>query len=723
MRSSAALAPALLFASGALCLVYEAVWMRRLGLVLGGSAVSGAVTLGAFMAGLGLGGLLVSAFARRVRQPLRMYAALEVGAALWAVAFPVGLGWIEAMMVSWPPARFAAALLVAVPAIPLGATWPVLARLGDGRRAALLYAANTAGAVVGVLLATFVALPVLGVRNTELIAAAGGLVVAAVAVRSGGVDGLVSGARSGAGRPPGWLVFAAGSAGLVALALEVVWFRLAAVALGATVQTMGMVLAVFLATLAVGAWVGRRAPADPRMGVAVGLGCLGLGALFGAACWGMVPYGVAWGFALWGPGGTTVTAGLCAVLAMGGAPVASGLVFSCAVRVLGEDTAGCGWLYAANSVGAVVGATVAGLWALPVLEARGTVIVAALVAGVAGAWATRRPAGLVLLGAVVLGAVALPRWDDRLFAVGVYHRISDFADPSTAAIRRFADQGWELVSYDHGLTAAVAVGRSTRSDNVWLSINGKVDASTGLDMGTQRLSGTLPVAMHPGVPRRAVVVGLASGVTAGAVLEDPRVEELTVVELEPAVVQASHAFDHVNGRPLDDPRTTVVVDDARAFLRRTDAVYDVIVSEPSNPWITGVSSLFTREYWVIVQERLAPGGVVVQWVQLYGMGPQEFRGVVRTFVDVFGDVWLFESVEGADVLLVHATAPRDPPQGARLDPAGTRRLAGEGWLNTDDRPRVEWRAPRYLHLETAVDNLRLIREAAEPSPAPPSMRR
>ncbi len=315
--------------------------------------------------------------------------------------------------------------------------------------------------------------------------------------------------------------------------------------------------------------------------------------------------------------------------------------------------------------------------------------------------------------AVLLLAALVPAWDAKLYAVGVHLRISDFADPSAQAVRQFADEGWELLLYDHGPTGAVAVGRSTRTGNVWLSINGKVDASTGDDMPTQLLSGELPLALAPD-PRRALVVGLASGVTAGAVLRDPRVDALTVVELEPVVVRASRYFDHASGAPLDDPRTTLVIDDARAFLARTDQRFDVIVSEPSNPWITGVSSLFTLEYWELVRSRLAPGGVVCQWVQLYGMGPDELRGLLRTFRHVFPDAVLFETIEGSDVLLIggagDAVARRPdlpvPPLLLADELAG---VAGEGWLNTDDRPRVEWAAPRWLHYDTGPANAAALR--------------
>lgn len=701
----------LLFASGVASLLYQVVWLRRLGLVLGASATAAAVTVAAFMGGLALGGLL----SRRLPPGLRTYAGLEAGAAAWAVVFPWLLLGLTPALDALPQTRWVlAGLLLLPPTTLLGATWPVLAGELDGEGAATLYAANTTGALAGVILGTFALLPWLGVRGTEVAAAGVGLGAAAVAwtlrPRQRAPASLLTG-------PVRWEpLFAGAATGFAGMGLEVVWMRLAAVGFGGTVQTHGLVLAAFLATLAAGAWVGRRWPADPRVALGWALGAVGTLALVGALVWGELPLLVAAWYRSTGPAGVQAGTLVLGLVAMGGAPVASGLAFSLAVRVLeGGLSRGIGWLYAVNSAAGAVGAILAGLVLVPGLEIGSAVAVLSLTVAAAGAVLLRRPWPLAL---PLLLVVVQPRWDARLYAVGVHLRVSDFADPSREALRRFAGEGWELLDYDHGPTGAVAVGRSTRTGNVWLSINGKVDASTGDDMPTQRLSGLLPVGTHPD-PSRVLVVGLASGVTAGAVLEDARVRELTVAEIEPAVVRASRYFDHASGAPLDDPRTTLVVDDARAFLR-SSGTWDVIVSEPSNPWISGVSNLFTAEYWQLTRDHLAPDGVMCQWVQLYGMGPDEVRGLVRTFTSVYPDAWLVETIPGSDVLLLGgAVDPARLVVPSRLDPDGVRRLGGQGWLNTDDRPRVEWRAPHYLHLATAGPNQRLIEAAAAP-PAPGS---
>jgi len=697
MSKSALTWSTIALASGAAALSYESAWLRRLSVVLGGSAIAAAWTLGTFMLGMALGGLAAQWAPRDTRRVPHSYAALELFAAAWALCFPFVLSGIPTGLAAFTPlpASFA-----------LGATWPVLARALPARSALTLYVANTAGAVLGVLLTTFVTLPSLGLRGAELVAAGLGASAAIAALIAG--PWARNDPRPPA-RPPLALLGAAATAGFVALGLEVVWMRLASVALGATVQTMGLVLAVFLGTIAVGSAVGRAWPADPVRAACTGLVGLGALALLGAITWPFLPYGLGFAYRILGPEYLWMGNAALAAAWMAGAPAASGLAFAGLMRMASNSTTGSAsaWLYGSNALGSTAGALLGGLFLLPVLEPRTTVVVLAVSAAGAAVWVGGRrwlAAPLLLL---CLGTL-LPSWDARIYAVGVHLRVSDFVDPSPEAIRQYASQNWDLLYYDHGKTAAVAVGRSQATGNVWLSINGKFDASTGDDMPTQILSGEIPVTLARD-PTSVAVVGLASGVTAGSVLRDPRVEELVIFELEPSVVTASHYFDHANGRPLDDPRTTLVVDDARAILQRESRLYDVIISEPSNPWISGVSSLFTVEYWALGRSRLRQGGVFCQWVQLYGMGPEEFRGLVRTFQAVMGDVWLYETIPGSDVLLV--SGPKPPsgmPIEPTLDPDGVRRLAGTGWLNTDDHPRVEWEAPKWLHYSTAEDNAALI---------------
>lgn len=699
----------LLALSGATALTYEVLWMRRFALLFGGGAVAVTLTVATLFGGLGLGGLL----GQRLRgPPARRYAQLEAGAALWALGLPWALQGLTPFVRSHPGLGVQALLVLILtlpPALALGATLPVLARgIQDRGALAGLYGANTLGAMLGVLAVPHLLLPVFGVSGSERLAVGCGLLIAVLAWSLP----LAAPDKVAKLREPlsPQAIFAAGLTGLCGMALEVAWTRLGGVLLGPSIYAFAWVLAAFLGGIALGAALARRWTQAWVLPAAVG--AMGVLALGGAFVFGQAPLLLAQLYEVFGASGMWAAELTLAVLTMAGAPVASGLAFGAALRQAGgEGGQATAAVLAANTLAGVVGSALTGLVLLPALGIQGVVTLCAGLLAI-GAVVLGRKQGIPWLVAVALLALLLPPWDGKLYAVGVYNRVSDLGDRSAAGVRKFAEEGWTLLSYEEGRTGSVALGRSTRTGNVWLSLNGKVDASTGDDMPTQLLSGQIPMAMAPN-PERALVVGLASGVTAGAVLEFPTLSHLVLVELEPKVVQASHAFDHVNGKPLDDPRTELLVQDARAVLAQTGPDFDVIISEPSNPWITGVSNLFTVEYWLLGERRLAPDGVFCQWIQLYGLAPTEFQSIVASFTSVFPQTWLFEPLEGGDVLLMGSTGVPNLdalPIAPSLGPEGVRALGAGGVLNTDDRPVVELAAPRSLHLATVGPNLERIEE-------------
>ena len=372
--------------SGAAALAYESIWLRRLSVVLGGSAVASAITLGVFMGGMGIGALLARFLP--LRRVALTYAILELFAACWALLFPYLL---------WGSPRSVAALIPLPAAIALGATWPVLAHHLPARAALQLYAANTAGAVVGVLFTTFVSLPTFGVRGAELCALSLGGLAAALAIQTG-TWGTASPEEST--RPSVRILAAAGVAGFVSLCLEVVWMRLASVGLGATVQTIGLVLAVFLATITAGTAIGRRFPKDPRTAAALGLAGMGISAAVSVLTWAYLPYAVALSYRLLGPEYLWLGHLCIAGLWMAGAPAASGLAFAGLTRLASAETVSSAgsWLYGVNTVGSTFGAIVGGLVLLPTLEPRDTVILLAIGSTCAALWIAPRPWTLGVCG-------------------------------------------------------------------------------------------------------------------------------------------------------------------------------------------------------------------------------------------------------------------------------------------------------------------------------------
>jgi spermidine synthase len=276
-----------------------------------------------------------------------------------------------------------------------------------------------------------------------------------------------------------------------------------------------------------------------------------------------------------------------------------------------------------------------------------------------------------------------------------------------------------------------------------LKVNGKPEASTTGDMPTQVLIGALPLLVREHTDD-VLLIGLGSGVTLGTVEQFP-VKRVTCVELEPAVIEASRHFEDVNNRPLEDHRLRMISNDGRNFIYTTDEKFDVIVSEPSNPWVTGVANLFTLEYFKRGAERLKDDGLFSQWLQIYEMAPEDVRTLIATFRAAFPNVYLFRGAEG-DLMLLGSKNERrldlsilkahldDPRSGAELrrigastagdiisrfylGPAEVTSLSAGARLNTDDNALIEFNAPRRVGTaeETVARNLsQLIAHAASP---------
>jgi spermidine synthase len=437
-----------------------------------------------------------------------------------------------------------------------------------------------------------------------------------------------------------------------------------------------------------------------------------------------------------------------------------GATFPCAVSATAAAGAAIGRqvgrLYAINTVGAVAGVLLGGLVLVPGIGVHATLkvaIIASLVTAAALWIVSKGPGrGLRVGGALAAAGVValLPRWDERVMsaAPAVYAK-TFLGDEQRRSLRELV-AGEEVLFYRDGKSGSVAVTRF--GPRTILRINGKVDASTGTDMPTQLMAAHLPLLVHP-APRHVFVLGLGSGVTAAAVLAHP-VDSVDVLELEPAVIEASRFFAAAQGRSLGDPRFRLVVGDGRSFLRATAARYDVIISEPSNPWIQGMAALFSVEFFTLARERLRPGGVMLQWLQTYNLAPDDLRMVVATFRSVFPAVSVWQSFAG-DLLLIgrmeaspldvrNVRARWEALSGLRADfermsmgswagmlgsfvlgEADTARLADGARLNTDDRLPLEWSAPRSIYLDTTPANVALLssyRRAMLPDLVPGSER-
>jgi spermidine synthase len=617
--------------SGFAALVYQTAWLRQLALVFGTSELAAAAVLAAYMGGLALGAAVAGRYIERVAQPVWVYGLLEAGVAITALSVPWLLARAADLQVAWlggrpaPPDagalqlafQLAAAFAVlCAPTALMGATLPLLARhavRGDREllpRVALLYAANTAGAVAGTLATGFVLLPDLGLRGAVSVGIASNLAVLAIAVAIARRAGAVAepAARAAAAAAPArerihWILPLALASGAVAFGYELVWTRLLSHVLGGSLQAFATMLAAFLTGIALGGGLaGRlaadRAPAARAFGLAQA-GTAALSLLVYALLSRVVPESraapalAAYAFALLLP------ATLCI-----------GASFPLAVRVLAPDAAAAGRasarVYAWNTLGAIAGALAAGLFAIPALGFEGAIRLAAsanlVLAAAALAAGGARGAALAACAALV-GVVLLvhPGRPDALVTRAGIAR-APLADPTE-------------VFYAVGRTATVL---ALASDGYfYLRSNGLPEAtvaSRGAPPSAQpeKWLGALPFAARPDA-RSLLLIGLGGGVTLEGVPET--VEAIDVIEIEPEMIAANRALAARRAAdPLADPRVRIAVNDARNALSRTTARWDAIVSQPSHPWTAGSAQLFTREFARIARGHLTPSGVFAQWM-------------------------------------------------------------------------------------------------------------
>jgi spermidine synthase len=677
------------FLSGVAGLTFEIVWMRYLGLAIGATTLAVATTTAAYMGGLALGSHLGGRFADRLRRPLSVYGAIEMGLAGVGLVIPYVCKWIpkvdELLFADLHSGsyraliRFVVAVVVLiVPTTAMGMTLPVLARavtvrIGRvGREVGALYALNIAGAMIGAALAGFWWIPRMGLLTTNLLAVFIDLGLGSVALIGGLLLARVQPAivmdapvlRVGS-RPLVALLVVTGAA---AMALQVLWTRGLGTALGPSTYAFSAIVCTYLAGLAFGgaiaALVADRIPAA-RLALAVVLVATGCFSLLGIAIIDDLPLLLQ--RVVLDPkltiGGLFRSEFALAALAVLPATVGMGAIFPLTLSaVVGSDSrlgAAVGRAYAFNTVGNIFGSFAAVFVLLPLFGVEWGMRVAAMSYLVVAGLLTRkleptvqprfRWSVLAAASLVLVALVAWPSWDVGQWTAGMFRM---------SMTRYYYPEGEfdaaELIFHEDGLSTTVTVEEDHGIR--WIKVNGKIDGSSEGDMPTQVLSGVLPMVFHP-EPRRVAVIGCGSGVTAGAALH-ANPESLTLVELERAVIEAAGFFEAVNGAPWNDPRVTVVEDDGRNFMMHRGPRYDVIISEPSNPWMTGASSLFTVEFFEIAARRLNEDGIFLQWLQIYELAPERIDSVLKTFQSVFPHVLVFTpQADSNDLLILGRPSP------------------------------------------------------------------
>jgi spermidine synthase len=743
-------------------LIYQVAWIKALGLIFGHTLFAIATVLAVFMAGLAIGSAYIGRW-RSHTTPVVLYAYIELLVAAAGILSLVGLRSVSWLYVKVYPdvvglplflvaVRFFGAVAVLfVPTFLMGGTLPILARVISrnsdelGTRVSQLYWVNTLGAVVGTLVSGFILLPTVGLRGTIATAVALNVLSGFVAFKIPKSlhhqqvleNSDVVPSSPVVGPQPSFtpLLFLFAVVGCTAFIYEIAWTRLLSITVSSSTYAFTTMLAMFLAGIVLGSaffryFVGRSGKISlitfSRTQTWIGVAALSSLIMFHWIL-PVVPFVLRATHRTFG--GLLLAQLIISSLTV--LPVATifGFAFPLVVALFAgaasaSDTSSAivGRAYAANTVGSIIGSLAAGFWLVPSL---GSFRVIAAAAGMnlllAAAASARRILPLTLnllclVAAVLVGSSSF-LYNRSLLSLSTVLYGNDYQ--GRLSLNEVAATS-DLVFAKDGINDSVAV---SRSDNyVALRVNGKVDASTG-DIRTQLLLGHLGAAFDP-VPRRVLIIGFGSGMTVSAVARYPDVQRIDCVEIEPSVISAAPYLNSLNRDVLTDPRVHVIFDDARNFLLTTREKYDLIISEPSNPWIAGVATLFTDEFYAVVRRVLVPDGKFVQWVQSYSLAPADLKMVVATLVPHFGEVTLWRAA-GPDLLLLarsdHAqfnfrrlrslwqNRPlRDDfesidvhePEGLAayylLDDAALWKMSYGAPVNTDDRTLLEYHAPRTV---------------------------
>ncbi len=696
----------LFFFSGLSSLVYQVIWTRSLVFVFGSTQFATSTVLSVFMAGLALGSFIAGKYSIQKKiKPVLAYGILEGFIGIWALfaplLFTLSIPLYQALFQQFHPnplifgllRYLVAAIILLPPTTCMGATLPILSKYITekiemaGQRVGTLYAVNTLGAVVGSLGAGFFLMPNLGLSTTTAIAAAINLLLAVAAfflirlIKDGELSADVQNPRQEnveESQTPEletnqltveiwaviWVFFISGG---LAMFYEVAWTRTLLMLIGSTTYAFTLMLSTFLLGIFLGSIVCSRFVdklKSPTTCFAIAEIYLCFAGLFSLSIFSFLPY---WNVVISvsfssNEALTMILRFAAAAMVLLPITLCLGAIFPLAVKICARDLDrigdSVGKLYAMNTCGAIIGAFIAGFFAIPLLGCEQSLIVASLANFIVGVallvafgkirksvkvlsvicaalltvWAIGGPSILdrnVLLFAQyerrlanwILGSQSLPTWDEW-----------------KKQMRK------NILFYKDGLCATVAVSRGSTAGSTLLFTSGHCDASDGIDMENQALLAMLPLALKPDA-RDAAIVGWGSGVTVGYALKF-NLRKAVCAEIEPAVIDASKNFHHVNFQAEKDPRCEIEPSDGRNFLLCTPEKFDIVVSEPSNPWQSGVCNLFTKEYFAITKSRLTDGGIFSMWCQLNEVSPKNLEEIISALSSVYPKVYLFDSGRG-----------------------------------------------------------------------------
>ncbi|HML15770.1 MAG TPA: fused MFS/spermidine synthase [Bryobacteraceae bacterium] len=668
--------------SGCAALIYEVVWFQLLQLVIGSSAISLGVLLATYMGGMCLGSLLLPRLVSSREHPLRVYALIEGGIGICGVLVLFGVPLLDHAYAAiaghgaWGIVLRAvlAAICLLPPTLLMGASLPAIARWIEATPEGVswlgyFYGGNIAGAVFGCLLAGFYLLRVHDMAVATWVAVAVNIAVSVLSFRLSEKTEYTpqqENVLEAPSRAEGamWVYITIGISGLCALGAEVIWTRLLSVMIGATVYTFSIILAVFLTGLGLGSAVGAhlsRGKVRPKMALAACQMLLAVAIAWTAYVladalpnWPVNPLIARSAWFNFEMDLMRVSWAIFPAACLWGASFPFALA---AIAGRGEDSGKLvGEVYAANTVGGILGALAFSIVLIPAIGSQDSQRVLITLAA-AAAWGLWLTAWESLRGGAKFAAVAATLLVAMLIAT-----VSEVPWLAIAYGRRMTitQNAGRALYVGEGRNSSIAISELPDGKH-YFHVAGKVEASTEpYDMRLQLMLGHVPALFHPD-PKSVLVVGFGAGVTAGTFVLHPQVQKITICELEPLIPPAAtRYFRRENNDVMHDGRTQIFYDDARHFILTSKDKYDIITSDPIHPWVKGTSSLYSKEYFELVKQHLNPGGIVTQWVPLYESDFQTIKTELATFFDAFpnGTIWGNDiNGEGYDVVLMGQVEP------------------------------------------------------------------
>ncbi len=681
--TTARLSALFLFLSGVAGLIYQVTWVRLLSLSIGSTSVSVSIVVATFFLGLALGSFLTTRLPARWLRGIHPYVVVEAVIAISALALLPALLHLDQLVAAWPQLGqlftfklVLVVVLLALPSICIGATYPLMVALvvrevgRVGERLGWLYAVNTLGAVVGAIGSGFLLIPTWGLDGAIYIAITLNAIVVVLALiyrHRFKFPALHSGVQEGGSTEPparAIVLVILFVTGVVALASEVAWSKYLAIFTHTTIYGFSAILTVFLVGVAAGAWLIKQhidRIEAPLRWVAAALCGLAIALLLSRAGLEYLP--VLHGALVAEHSGVVADALLkygLILLILSPSTLLFGVLFTLNIRLfcgpLGQVQRSAGSAYAVNTLGGIVGSLLAGLWLIPHYGSDLVLVVAIVVVALTAlllwrqlqGWGQRAGvAGVVLVA--LLGSAYLPSLDFRQMILASRY----YFDPS-----KRLEQPPEFLFLQEGRASVVSVtsydGQRFRLQNNSLP-EAVVVPPDPFPWFSETMLGVLPYLLHDD-PKRLFIVGLGAGNTLSAAALTPA-EVIDLVELEPAVEEATHVIFDGGVAALRDPRVRLVFDDARHRLLIDDRRYDAIISQPSHPWLAGSGNLFTQDYFELVASRLVPGGISIQWLNLMNMDATTLRAIFKAYFDVFPYGMTFMVRYESSLILVASNQP------------------------------------------------------------------